>query len=90
MLTYKTTNTLSPTAAAYIAGLIDGEGTISLTRKHKYEHRQLVGSISNTELALLGFYPDFTDTSEKRILAERGVLMSKEKKVQPGIQAGSC
>jgi hypothetical protein len=55
MPTYKTTNTLSPTEAAYIAGLIDGEGTISLTRKHKNEHRQLVVSISNTELALLEY-----------------------------------
>ena len=37
--------------AAYIAGLIDGEGTITLTRLHRNQNRQLVVSISNTERA---------------------------------------
>lgn len=55
MATYKTTNQLQPTDAAYIAGLIDGEGTVSLTRRHKNEHRQLEVSISNTERPLLDF-----------------------------------
>ena len=41
--------------AAYIAGLIDGEGTITLTRKHANENRQLVISISNTDKDLLEF-----------------------------------
>ncbi len=40
MNTYKTTACLVPTEAAYIAGLIDGEGTITLTRKHRDENRQ--------------------------------------------------
>jgi hypothetical protein len=53
--TYKTTNTLTPIAAAYIAGLIDGEGTITLSRKHKNENRQLAVSISNTEIQLLDY-----------------------------------
>lgn len=48
-------NTLSSTEAAYIAGLIDGEGTVTLTRKHRYENRQLSISISNTETDLLDF-----------------------------------
>jgi len=48
-------NTLSSTNAAYIAGLIDGEGTITLTRKHKNENRQLAVTISNTERQLLEF-----------------------------------
>jgi hypothetical protein len=39
--------------AAYIAGLIDGEGTVTLTRKHKNENRQLCVSISSTERNLL-------------------------------------
>ncbi|MES9938517.1 MAG: LAGLIDADG family homing endonuclease [Sedimenticola sp.] len=52
---YKSANSLSPADAAYIAGLIDGEGTISLTRRHKNERRQLVISISNTELELLDY-----------------------------------
>jgi hypothetical protein len=55
MATYKTTNHLSPVDAAYIAGLIDGEGTISLTRRHRNENRQLEISISNTELTLLEY-----------------------------------
>jgi len=41
--------------AAYIAGLIDGEGTISLARRHAREQRQAVVSIANTERCLLEF-----------------------------------
>ena len=41
--------------AAYIAGLIDGEGAITLTREHAGENRRLVVSISKTELAILSF-----------------------------------
>jgi len=41
--------------AAYIAGIIDGEGTITLTRKHRNENRQLAISISNTERNLLDY-----------------------------------
>lgn len=41
--------------AAYIAGLIDGEGTITLCRKHRNENRQLAITISNTERRLLDF-----------------------------------
>lgn len=50
-----TQNSLNPTDAAYIAGLIDGEGTITLTRKHRDEHRQLAVTISSTERCLLEF-----------------------------------
>lgn len=39
--------------AAYLAGLIDGEGTIALSRRHSGEKRQLVVSISSTEIALV-------------------------------------
>jgi len=46
---------LNQSDAAYIAGLIDGEGTITLTRKHQNENRQLAISISNTEKDLLDF-----------------------------------
>lgn len=46
---------LAPETCAYIAGLIDGEGTITLTREHCGENRRLVVSIANTELALLDF-----------------------------------
>jgi len=46
---------LSAPEAAYIAGLIDGEGTITLTRKHRNENRQLAVTISNTEKGLLDY-----------------------------------
>ena len=49
---------LTPIDAAYIAGLIDGEGTITLTREHARENKRLVVSISNTEIALLQFVLD--------------------------------
>ncbi len=41
--------------AAYIAGLVDGEGTVTLTRLHRGENRRLILSISNNELAILKF-----------------------------------
>jgi len=52
---YRVVKTLGLVDAAYIAGLIDGEGTIALSRKHAGERRQLTISISNTERALLDF-----------------------------------
>lgn len=52
------TNTLSTAEAAYIAGLIDGEGTVILGRKHRNENRHLAITISNTEMALLKFVVD--------------------------------
>src|SRR3989344_6334881 len=39
--------------AAYIAGLMDGEGTISLTRAHKNEYRRIDVSISNCDRKML-------------------------------------
>ncbi len=47
--------TLDPTEAAWLAGLIDGDGTVALPRRHKNEHRQLEVSISNTDFALLEY-----------------------------------
>lgn len=55
MATYRKVKKLSREEAAYITGLIDGEGTISLARKHRGEHRQLVVSISSTEPSLLKY-----------------------------------
>ena len=46
---------LSIVDAAYLAGFIDGEGTITLSRKHKNENRQLAITISNTERQILEF-----------------------------------
>ncbi|HXW08999.1 MAG TPA: hypothetical protein VD737_00150 [Steroidobacteraceae bacterium] len=50
---YRIANRLSSEQAAYLAGLIDGEGTIALTRRHAREKRQLVLSISSTEAELV-------------------------------------
>ena len=54
-MTPKKVHTLSTPDAAYIAGIIDGEGTVTLTRKHKNENRQLVVSISSNERNILEF-----------------------------------
>jgi len=48
-------NALPPHAAAYIAGLVDADGTVSLARKHANENRHPVVSISNTDRRLLEF-----------------------------------
>ena len=55
MTAHNVPSQLSDVDAAYIAGLIDGEGTITLTRKHRNENRQLAISISNTDKGLLEF-----------------------------------
>jgi hypothetical protein len=52
---YREVNPLSAVDAAYIAGIVDGEGTITLSRKHAGEGRQLVISVSNTERGILEF-----------------------------------
>jgi hypothetical protein len=41
--------------AAYLAGIVDGEGTITLSSLHRGEHRRIVVSISNTDRSLLEF-----------------------------------
>lgn len=46
---------LSPCAAAYVAGIIDGEGNITLTRTHRGENRWPVVSIGSTERPLLSY-----------------------------------
>jgi LAGLIDADG DNA endonuclease family protein len=64
MAIYKTTKQLTPPIAAYIAGLIDGEGTITLCRKHKNENRQLAVSISSTEKYLLEYVLEVVGTGK--------------------------
>lgn len=44
---------LTKPEAAYLAGLVDGEGTVTLVRKHRNENRQLSLSISSTEINIL-------------------------------------
>lgn len=55
MSRYKKASCLTEVQAAYIAGLMDGEGTITLTKRHRNEHRQIVISISNNEKCLLDY-----------------------------------
>lgn len=55
MATYRCVRKLTSDEAAYLAGLIDGEGTIALTRHHPREERQLSITISNTERPLLEY-----------------------------------
>lgn len=57
---YRTARTLAAADAAYLAGLIDGEGTVTLTRKHANENRQLAVSISSTERKILEHVLDVT------------------------------
>lgn len=74
MATYKKTNKLKPMDAAYIAGLIYGEGTITLSRKHRNDNRQLVLSISNNEKRLLVFVLEKVGAghiSSKRVYSEK-------------------
>ena len=52
---YKEVKLLDQTDLAYIAGIIDGEGTVTLSRRHRSENRHLVISISNTERPLLEY-----------------------------------
>lgn len=44
---------LTPVEAAYIAGILDGEGTVSLIKITKRHQRRLVVTIANTDLQML-------------------------------------
>ncbi|MQR94992.1 LAGLIDADG family homing endonuclease [Fictibacillus phosphorivorans] len=46
--------------AAYLAGVIDGEGSIMLTRMHKKEFRRPCISIASTDLELLQYVHSLT------------------------------
>lgn len=46
--------------AAYLAGIIDGEGTITLTRIHKNEHRRPCITIASTDKELLIYTKSLT------------------------------
>ena len=53
MTKYKKVKKLKKEDAAYIAGIIDGEGTITLSVKQKGGTEHLAVTVSNTELPLL-------------------------------------
>ena len=61
---YRTVKQLEAPDAAYIAGLVDGEGTVTLTTMHRGENRRLVVSISNTERNLLEFVQEALGTGQ--------------------------
>src|SRR3989344_6569771 len=52
---YRKVENLSAQQIAYLAGVVDGEGTITLTRRNVYRNRYLALSISNCELPLLEY-----------------------------------
>jgi hypothetical protein len=52
---YEKVKNLSNEQAAYLAGIIDGEGTITLTRHNSYRHRYVSVTISSCELPLLEY-----------------------------------
>ena len=67
MAQYRKVKALTAIDAAYIAGLIDGEGTITLTRKHRLENRQISISISSTEKQLLWEKKDLLRHDSRKI-----------------------
>jgi hypothetical protein len=67
-------NRLTLPQAAYLAGLIDGEGTITLSRMHANENRRLVVSISNNDISLLRYVKAMVGagkTTAKKTYSER-------------------
>ncbi|MFK4997278.1 LAGLIDADG family homing endonuclease [Bacillus sp. N9] len=46
--------------AAYLAGMIDGEGSITLTRMHEKEHRRPCITISSSDIELLTYIQTLT------------------------------
>ena|SRR5690554_2377984 len=64
--------------AAYFAGIIDGEGSITLTKLHSNEFRRPVITISSTDLELLIYLKELTN----------GYLYNK-KNYKPGIHKNS-
>lgn len=50
---YRKVKTLNIEKAAYLAGIVDGEGTITLSSKNKGQNRRLALTVSNTERELL-------------------------------------
>ena len=69
MARYRLVNRLDLPTAAYLAGLVDGEGTVTLTRVHRNENRRLVVCIANNDLTLLKYVR--TAVGAGRITAKR-------------------
>ncbi|MDR4460897.1 MAG: LAGLIDADG family homing endonuclease [Nitrospirales bacterium] len=69
-MTYLTVKTRSPLDAGYLAGIIDGEGTITLTQRNQNKQRGLVVTVSSTEMSILKYVQEITGvgkSTNKRI-----------------------
>ena len=74
MARHRLVNQLDLPTAAYLAGLVDGEGTVTLTRLHRNENRRLVVCIANNDLSLLRYVRDAVGAGKvtaKRIYSKR-------------------
>lgn len=61
---------MTETEKAYLAGIIDGEGTITLTKQHKNQTPSPQVSISNNNLGLLEYIKNITNC---------GIICAKKK-----------
>lgn len=68
---------MSKSDAAYLAGLVDGEGTVTLSRIHKRQMRYLVVAVCNNEQAILQWI--VTATSMGHITGKRQSLPTHAK-----------
>jgi hypothetical protein len=57
---YKKTSNIPNIDQAYLAGFIDGEGTITLSRRQRNGNRQLAITISNNERGILEWIRNLT------------------------------
>ena len=55
---------MTKTEKAYLAGIIDGEGTVTLTRCHKNRTPSPQVSVSNNDLELLEYIRDITNCGQ--------------------------
>lgn len=62
--------------AAYLAGIVDGEGTITLTRMHSKEFRRPCITIASTDIELLIFIQTLTGGS---IISKKNYQPDKHK-----------
>lgn len=71
---------LTDAEAAYLAGLIDGEGTVTLSRIHRNQMRYLVLSVCNNELGIIDWVHSVTGigkiTRKRRASAHHGLNLT--------------
>jgi len=72
MTAYRTVRRLSPEMAAYVAGIVDGEGTITLSAEHRGDQRCISVSVSNTDRRHL----EFTRAKRAAIALDRYVTLT--------------